>query len=213
VADSGEGFEPELATVIFDRFEQRSDPHSRRHGGLGLGLAIVRHIVLEHGGTVVASSPGPGKGATFTVRIPAAATLRTAAEIPVPDEEAVDLHGVRVLLVEDDADWREAVVLGLEERGAEVTVAASVPEALARFPEARPQVVVSDIGMPQQDGFDLIAAIRKLDGPPPRIVAMTGFADGATREDCRRSGFDVFLAKPFEPGRLVAAIGHLLAAR
>ncbi len=212
VADSGEGFAPELASIIFDRFEQRSDPHNRRYGGLGLGLAIVRHIVVQHGGTVHASSAGLGQGAVFTICIPAPAAASVPSAAALPDEQAVDLAGIRVLLVEDDADWREAVTLRLRQSGADVIAAASVAEAMARFETARPQVVVSDIGMPQQDGYDLLHEIRKRGGALPRMVAMTGFADGSTREDCRRLGFDVFLAKPFEPGHLVATIGHLLNA-
>ncbi len=209
VTDSGEGFAPELAAVIFERFAQRSDSQ-RRSSGLGLGLAIVRHIVLQHGGTVEARSPGRGRGATFVVRIPSAPASSLPTAIAFPDERAVDLRGVRVLVVEDDADWSEAVALRLEQSGAEVTLAASVPEALLCFDRAQPQVLVSDIGLPHQDGYELIQEIRSRGGRTPRTVAMTGFADAVTAERCRRLGFDVFLAKPFEPGRLVATIGYLL---
>lgn len=186
-------------------------PRTRRHGGLGLGLAIVRHLVEEHGGTVGADSPGPGRGATFTVRLPVAdgvAPLRTP--LRRHDERGTDPRGVTVLLVEDDADWREAVALGLEQAGADVTAAGSVPEALAALEVRRPQVLVSDIGMPEADGYALIGHVRSSSGPPLRAVAMTGFADADSRDRCLRLGFDAFLAKPFEPGRLVAAVGALL---
>jgi CheY-like chemotaxis protein len=213
VADTGDGFPAEMRSIIFDRFHQSSAPHTRRHGGLGLGLAIVRHLVEEHGGAVTADSPGPGRGATFTVTLPLA-----DATLPVrPPSQGVDapgsLRGVSILLVEDDADWREAIALSLTQAGAEVASAGSVAEALALLDAYEPQVLVSDIGMPEADGYELIRRLRHRNGGSVRAVAMTGFADAESRERCLRLGFDEFLAKPFEPALLVATLGALVARR
>jgi PAS domain S-box-containing protein len=211
VTDTGEGFPSEQHAVIFDRFRQSRTPLTRRHGGLGLGLAIVRHLVEEHGGTVRAASPGPGQGATFIMRLPLAdAMVAPRAPTVRSDEATVDLRGVSILLVEDDTDWREAVALRLTQAGAEVTAAGTVAEALALLDETRPHVLVSDIGMPESDGYALIRQIRARPGAPVRAVAMTGFADPASRERCLQDGFDAYLAKPFEPGRLLVAVAELV---
>ena len=211
VADTGEGFPPELRTAIFDRFQQSRNPRTRQQGGLGLGLAIVRHLVEAHGGSVAADSPGSGRGATFTVSLPltdGVAALRTGSSRS--DEPSIDLQGISVLLVEDDADWREAVALRLGQAGARVTTAASVPDALELLDAVRPQVLVSDIGMPHADGYELITLIRARPGDRLTAVAMTGFADPESRERCLSLGFDDFIAKPFEPGLLIARLGMLL---
>ena len=211
VIDTGEGFPSSARTVLFDRFRQSATPRTRRHGGLGLGLAIVRHLVEEHGGSVDAESPGPGRGAALTVRLPLGETLTPARLAgPRPDHADVDLHGVSVLVVEDDLDWREAVALRLAQAGADVTAAGTVAEALVCLDRGAPQVLVSDIGMPGADGYELIRRVRARSGPPLRAVAMTGFADADSRERCLRLGFDDFLPKPFEPDRLVTMVGTVL---
>ncbi len=211
VADTGEGFPPELRTAIFDRFQQSRNPRTRQHGGLGLGLAIVRHLVEAHRGSVAADSKGPGRGATFTIRIPLGDGLEVPRTAPPSGHEpAVDLRGVSVLLVEDDADWREAVALRLGQAGARVTTAGSVADALPLLDSVRPQVLVSDIGMPHADGYELISIVRARPGSRLTAVAMTGFADPESRDRCMHLGFDDFIAKPFEPGLLIARLGTLL---
>jgi PAS domain S-box-containing protein len=213
VTDTGEGFPSELRSVIFDRFRQSKTPLTRRHGGLGLGLAIVRHLVEEHGGTVSADSPGPGQGATFVIRLPLAEGLATPrAAIARSEEGSIDLRGVSILLVEDDGDWREAVALRLGQAGADVTAVATVAEALALLDESRPQVLVSDIAMPGADGYALIRQVRARPGSSLRAIAMTGFADPESRARCLEGGFDAFLAKPFEPGLLLVTVGELVGA-
>jgi PAS domain S-box-containing protein len=211
VSDTGEGFPPELRATIFDRFQQSRNPRTRQHGGLGLGLAIVRHLIEAHGGTVSADSPGPGRGATFRIRIPLADGLAALRSVPGRAEEPpVDLRGVSVLLVEDDADWRDAVALRLKQAGARVTTASSVADALELLDAVRPRVLVSDIGMPHVDGYELISLVRARPGTRLTAVAMTGFADPESRERCINLGFDDFIAKPFEPGLLITRLGTLL---
>ncbi len=211
VVDSGEGFAPELGAAIFERFRQATSERTRRHGGLGLGLAIVQHLVRAHGGTVDAASDGAGRGATFTVRLP----IDDADRIPIAPRPSLDgnadLRGVHVLVVEDEPDWREAVALRFSQTGAEVTTAASVTEALDAFDRRPPDVLVSDLGMPERDGYELIREVRARPDAPRAAVAMTGFADAASRERCLALGFDACLAKPFEPGDLVATVASLLA--
>jgi PAS domain S-box-containing protein len=214
VSDTGEGFPVARRDAIFDRFEQSGTRHTRRHGGLGLGLAIVRHLVEAHGGTIAAHSAGPGTGATFTVRLPLGGEpTRGQPGITPGDDPAIDLHGVSVLLVEDDPDWREAVGLRLIRSGAQVTTAGSVADAIDRLASARPDVLVSDLGMPGADGYELIGRVRALFGSSLGAIAMTGFASAETRDRCFRLGFDDFLAKPFDPGVLVARIARLHAMR
>ena len=213
VSDSGEGFPPIRRDLIFDRFQQAAEPHTRRHGGLGLGLAIVRHLVEEHGGAVTADSPGPGQGAVFTMRLPVADAQVMPAAGPWPRDAPVErLTGVAILLVEDDADWRDALALRLRQVGARVTTAGDVREAMACFTAEPPAVLVSDIGMPDADGYALIQAVRGGPRTALRAIAMTGFADAGSRDRCLALGFDEFLAKPFEPDRLIETIATLLGA-
>src|SRR6266571_4156131 len=164
VADTGDGLQPEVAPHIFDRFRQADSTITRQHGGLGLGLSIVRHIVERHGGTVQATSDGPGRGSTFTVMLPISGPLSDAprggarmATAPAADDL---LAGVRVLVVDDDPDTRELVTVILQRAGAEVSGAGSTDEALRRADERAPEVVVSDLAMPARDGFALLRALH-----------------------------------------------------
>jgi len=183
VGDNGQGISPELLPHVFDRFRQADSSTRRRFAGLGLGLSIVKYIVEAHGGTVEATSPGDGKGSTFTVRLPVRAVRigeegeEAKSAIKADDPEAtvptadslplVRLDGLRVLVVDDEADSRRVLVMVLERVGAIVTAASSVLEAIEALPKVRPDVLVSDLGMPDQDGFDLIRQLRA-NGHDPR---------------------------------------------
>ena len=215
VADTGMGIKPELLPEIFDRFRQGQ----RRTGGLGLGLAIVRHIVDLHGGTVRAQSAGDARGANFTVELPIMSSRADAAERISPSHEgavrsgAPALKGVKILVVDDDADARELLSMILEHAGAETATAGCVDEALAVLERFKPDVLVSDIGMPEHDGYCLIRKIRAgegngMSGIP--AVALTAFARDEDRSQALESGFQAHLAKPIEPGELTAIIARLI---
>ncbi|HWE24734.1 MAG TPA: PAS domain-containing protein [Myxococcales bacterium] len=215
VSDHGMGIKPELLPQIFDRFRQGE----RSTGGLGLGLAIVRHIVELHGGTVRAQSTGESQGATFTVELP---TLKETGTVAAAAPRGTDgserarlaaLKGIRLLLVEDDADARELLSMILQEAGAKVATAGSASEALAAFQRERPDVLVSDIGMPDGDGYSLIRKVRSLEGESSAkvpAVALTAFARAEDRGEALGSGFQAHLPKPIEPAELTALIARLV---
>ena len=223
VADNGEGFDPAFRPTMFERFQQADSSASRQHGGLGLGLAIVRHIVELHGGTVHAESPGPGQGATFTVKLPLVRFQRTAGETtrrhptlsePRPDAPAAyaRLDGVRILVVDDEPDSNEAVSALLVTRGADVRVAASAAQAIEVLREWLPEVIVTDIGMPGEDGYALLAKIRSGDGKAARVpaIALTAYA---TRDDRLRTlaaGFQLHMSKPIDAAELVASVANVV---
>lgn len=224
VIDTGPGITPDFLPFIFDRFRQADGTSTRRHGGLGLGLAIVRHLVELHGGTVHADSRGEGLGATFTIRLPLAPSNeraltpgRNAASFmseetgaglgPVPS-----LDGVQVLLVDDDRDNLQILTVMLTERRATVQAAASAAEALKMLEWYRPDVLVSDLAMPGEDGYSLIGRVRALEAKTGRqipAVALTAYVRVEDRARALTAGFNLFVAKPVEPNELVAAIANL----
>jgi CheY-like chemotaxis protein len=219
VADDGQGIDPAFLPHVFDAFRQADASTSRRHGGLGLGLAIVRYLVELHGGTCEAESEGLGRGATFTVTLPlqpASPTAEPCGEPPnVASQPAARLDGVRVLLVDDEPDAIDLAATILRAHGAEVLAAASTEEALRIFEQHRPAVVVSDLGMPGRDGFDLLRSIRSLPeaaGAYVPALALSAYARPEERETAIRAGFDEHVAKPFGSADLVAAVSRIAAA-
>jgi signal transduction histidine kinase/integral membrane sensor domain MASE1/CheY-like chemotaxis protein len=211
VADSGAGIEPEFLPHVFERFRQADGSLSRQHGGLGLGLAIVKHLVELHGGTVRAESGGQGKGAAFTVELPAGAPAPAhgGGELAAPLVAADVLEERHVLIVEDHDDSRELTAAMLLASGARVTAAASAREALERLEDSRPDVLVSDISMPGGDGYALIREVRRRDAASGRhlpAVALTAYASARDRELAIAAGFDHHLAKPVTREILVAAV-------
>jgi len=225
VIDDGEGVSPEFLPHVFDRFRQADSSAARRHGGLGLGLSIVKQLVELHGGTVRAKSPGVGKGATFTVTLPLTPVhadrepdverrhpQAASGEYHADDDACVKLSGVRVLVVDDEPDARALVKRLLENCEAVVTTAASASEALEALRRAKPDVVISDIGMPGEDGYALIRMIRALppdEGGDVPAVALTAYARSEDRTRALLSGFQSHVAKPVEPTELVATVASL----
>ena len=215
VRDTGIGIEPALLPLIFDRFRQGDSSLTRAYGGLGVGLALVRHIVEEHGGTVAADSAGAGGGATFTIRLPLVPAAREPQAEAAPPPTA-DLNGVAVLVVEDEVETRDLVATVLTACGARVTTAASAVEALQEVERARPDVVVSDIGMPNGDGYELIRRLRSLDpaaGGATPAAALTAAAATTDRRRAIEAGFEVHVAKPFEPAHLARVVATLARRR
>ncbi|MGZ3458369.1 MAG: hybrid sensor histidine kinase/response regulator, partial [Archangium sp.] len=212
VTDTGMGIRPEVLPHLFNRFVQADSSVTRTHGGLGLGLSIVRHLVEAQGGSVQAESPGEGKGATFRVTLPlgGAEASKVAA---APRVSVRGLEGVRVLLVEDDDDTREAYAAMLAEFGAEVRAAPSATTGLLALEEFRPQVLLSDIAMPGEDGFSFIQRVRRLGPERGGRVPAAALTALATNEDLQRAlqaGFQMHVAKPVDSARLAAVVSALL---
>jgi len=224
VSDTGTGISPGFLPYVFDRFRQGEASSTRAYGGLGLGLAIVRHLVELHGGVVRAESEGEGRGTTFTVTLPTRADrridvedelarLRVAERVPAPRSATLD--GVHVLLVEDAPDTRDLIVTILGQHGATVVAVDSVAAAREALARTAPSVLISDIGMRGEDGYTLIREIRKRPDAIRVIpaVALTAYAGVEDRRRALREGFDVHLAKPLEPDELVAVVADLAPAR
>jgi PAS domain S-box-containing protein len=220
VEDDGRGIEPALLTVIFDRFKQADSSTTRRLGGLGLGLSLVRHIIELHGGHVSAESAGPGTGARFAISLPTRAVLpaspHAAGSRQSEDTSAAlassRVSGLRVLVVDDEADARQLIATVLAEAGAQVQTARSAAEAYATFRRFHPDVLISDIGMPGEDGYSLIRRIRALPGPEGGRVpalALTAFAREEDRARSLAAGFTGHIRKPVELGKLAGAIAEL----
>ena len=215
VSDTGRGIDPELLPHIFERFRQSDSTSTRGHAGLGLGLAIVRHLVELHGGRVRAESEGVGQGATFTIVLPiaAAATEDASAQQPAsatPGGERLD--GVRVLVVEDDADTRDLVATLLAQAGAVTFTASNAREGIGMAPRVRPDVLVCDLAMPDEDG---LAVVRKVKawaaeaGVALPALALSAYARAEDRDQALAMGFDLYLTKPVEPSALVRAVAGL----
>jgi signal transduction histidine kinase/ActR/RegA family two-component response regulator len=223
VEDTGEGISPEFLPLMFERFRQAGEA-TQRHTGLGLGLAIVRQLVEVHGGTVHAASPGVGRGATFTVRLPISAggaraqpsaalwERRTAAPTASPAPRLPRLDGLRILVVDDNPDGRVLTSLVLTQAGATVKAVASAREALRMLDLEQPDALVSDIGLPGEDGYGLLRQIRQLEserGGFLPALALTGYARAEDRDRILAAGFQAHVPKPVEPVELAAAIAAI----
>jgi len=222
VSDTGQGFDPAFAPYLFDRFRQADASITRRSGGLGLGLAIVKQFVELHGGTVTAASPGEGKGATFTILLPHTAPEQTgespgrrpAGSAAAVEEACVTLHGVRVLVVDDQDDARELLERVFTECGALVETVASAAAALEAIRRRRPDVLVSDLGMPGEDGYELVRRLRSLpldQGGATPAAAVSALARPEDRRRALEAGYQVHVAKPVEASELLAAVARLVA--
>ncbi|MRV70178.1 PAS domain S-box protein [Duganella sp. FT92W] len=225
ISDTGIGIRPEFIAHVFERFRQADSTTTRRHGGLGLGLSIVKHLVEQHGGTVAASSAGENRGASFTVNLPRAsggapgqrqhrvsgmAPLPPAAE---PESGLCDLKGMRILVVDDEPDARDLIKRILNDCNAKVSTANNAQEALALVEATHPQLLVSDLGMPEVDGFELLAKVRALGpnrGGDVPAIALTAFARSEDRLKALESGFRNHVSKPVEPTELINAIALCL---
>jgi CheY-like chemotaxis protein len=218
VSDNGQGISEEFLPFVFDRFQQADSSITRKHGGLGLGLAISRHLVELHGGTIAVSSPGEGLGATFKVRLPVAAvgvrdssiksttekreSLTTIAAIP-------NLSQSKVLAIDDAADARQLIRAVLEQFGADVLTASSVKEGLELLATWKPDVIVCDIGMPEEDGYTFISEVRRLSadqGGTIPAIALTGYVRVEDRMRALAAGYQMFVPKPVEATELASLI-------
>ena len=219
VADTGIGIRPDFLPHVFERFRQADASAARMHGGLGLGLSIVKQLVELHGGTVWADSAGEGRGATFSIHLPLTAIHRNlrvqslhpkASAVVSAEFKTLDLSGVKVLVVDDEADARDLIRRVLEDCDATVFTAGTAPEALSLIESERPHVFISDIGMPSVDGFELLRRVRALGearGGRVHAIALTAFARSEDRTRALRAGFLVHVSKPVEPSELVATVG------
>src|SRR5436190_1594365 len=212
VRDSGEGIEGHFLPHIFEPFRQAENPSTRVHGGLGLGLSIVRYLVEAHGGTVSAESEGRGKGATFIITLPVGA-VRTAPKpgsLDVPADEMIEksLRGLRILIVDDDREARQMIRAVLLQAGAEVIAVDTAQRALEELGMRTADVLVTDIAMPSMDGYALVREVREQkQHDQMKIAALSAFPSG--RVNATSSGFDEFLSKPIDPFALVDAIARL----
>jgi signal transduction histidine kinase len=218
VSDTGEGIDAGLLPYVFDRFRQEDSSSTRVKGGLGLGLALVRHLVELHGGSVAAASTGKGQGATFTIRLPEGLPRpRTPSRVPVANAPVgqaggLSLHAIRVLVVEDDADSRELIMSLLAHAGAEVRACSSVAEAFATLAGWKPDVIVSDIAMPEEDGYALIQRLRALapaDGGRIPAIALTAYGRVEDRVRTLAAGFSMHVPKPVDPVELATVVASL----
>jgi CheY-like chemotaxis protein/two-component sensor histidine kinase len=222
VTDTGQGIAPDFLPHVFDRFRQADASTTRKYGGLGLGLSIVKQLVELHGGTVRAKSAGEGAGATFSVALPLALTKRqihdrehpTAHSYSIPQENLqVSLEGTTILVVDDESDARDLIERLLIDRHAHVLKSDSAASALEVIKTERPDIVLSDIGMPHMDGYDFIRAVRSLppgEGGKTPAIALTAFARSEDRTRAMMAGYQVHISKPVEPRELIATVASIV---
>jgi CheY-like chemotaxis protein/nitrogen-specific signal transduction histidine kinase len=211
VMDTGKGINPDFLPYVFEHFRQEDGATTRKFGGLGLGLAIARQIVEMHGGQIGVDSSGEGQGATFTVELPLAPTLSQLPSTESSDASINDLNGIRILVVDDEPDSRDFTALVLELSGASVTSVASGIEALTVIKQSIPDLIISDIGMPEMDGYMLLQQVRKLEQVRQvSAIALTAYAGEFNRQQVLQAGFQKHLSKPIEPNKLIQAISDLI---
>ncbi len=226
VMDNGQGITPDFLPHVFERFRQADASTTRRHGGLGLGLSIVKQLIELHGGSVRAKSDGEGKGATFYIELPLVVIQSTSLESPRAHPRAVQgtaattdhpsLDGISVLAVDDEPDARVLLKRVLEECGARVFIAASAQEGLVTLQRELPDMIISDIGMPGEDGYEFIKQVRQLKpeaGGRTPAAALTAFARAEDRTRALRAGYQTHVAKPVEPTELTAVVASLATHR
>ncbi len=222
VTDTGQGIAPAMLPHLFQRFRQAESGTTRPHGGLGLGLALVRHLVELHGGRVTAESPGEGRGATFTVTLPMTSANASVSDprvhpradgAPASDQARVSLlRGLRVLIVDDHLDSRDLIAAILGEAEAESCTCASAAEGLAKLQEWRPDVLISDVEMPGEDGYAFIRKVRALPasaGGATRALVLTAYGRLEDRMRSLDAGFDIHLPKPVDPAELLRVVATL----
>jgi CheY-like chemotaxis protein len=215
VHDWGRGIEPSFLPHVFDHFRQQDSSTTRAHGGLGLGLALVQSIVRAHGGLVHASSAGPGKGSRFRFEIPVDRNADGTLPMVRRDETQADLRGVQIVVVDDRPDERDLFAEVLSRAGAVVDTADSAANALRTIEQLRPDIVVSDLAMPEEDGYLLVAKLRRHSDPSiaaTPAIALTAHARAEDRQNALRAGFQSYVSKPVEPKDLVHSITALLSA-
>jgi CheY-like chemotaxis protein/anti-sigma regulatory factor (Ser/Thr protein kinase) len=213
VSDTGQGISPDFLPHVFEYFRQADATTTRQFGGLGLGLAIVHYLVELHGGTIQAESPGRGMGATFTVQLPLMASISVSASEQLPSRETQSLSGIQILVVDDEADMRDLISFILEAQGATVSTAASAAEALQQVAAAVPDLLISDIGMPETDGYALVRQIRMElleQGKTIPAIALTAYAGDINQQKALAAGFQLHLAKPIEPEQLLKSITQVV---
>jgi signal transduction histidine kinase len=213
VKDTGKGINPEFLPHVFDYFRQADSSTTRNFGGLGLGLAIVHHLTEIHGGTVQAESPGENQGSTFRVLLPLMTTTSATTGEAVPVDSVFHLSGVKVLVVDDEQDNLDIITYVLEDVGAVVTAVSTAAAALEQLSSFQPDVLVSDIGLPEMDGYALIQKVQALTTQQGKVIpaiALTAYAGEANQRQALEAGFQVHLSKPVDPGELIAAIAKLL---
>ncbi len=213
VSDTGQGIKPEFLPLVFGRFRQADVSAARRQGGLGLGLSIVRHLAELHGGTATADSPGEGQGSTFTILLPLASESLECEGVDLHRGQSMSLAGVKALVVDDQADARELVRRLLEEQGVEVMTAGFADEALALVRQSRPDVVISDIGLPVVDGYQLVRTLRAFpaqEGGSVPAIALTAFVHELDRQRALESGYQAHVPKPVEASELLRVVAEVL---